>query len=297
MKKIIVIFILSIFFWGCGGTKRIHTDPIDEEFYNKTRFIMTKEEKEIYNHLPDRKSKEQFIIEFWKKRDPDPETEENESKMEYERRIVFANSNFRDRKAKGMGWSTDRGRILLHLGFPDYVNPIVTTYPGTTSQVEAKVWYYHRYQLRLVFMDRSGFGQFKLQNWPTRLLTYIERAKNVFNIHEGKSLKHKFKFNMDYKEKNIAIKVPVEKIQFEESGQIAKAEFTINIHVFKDYQRIDTIKKKKVIEDAKENILKKDSIDILIPYNIREKGIYHIEAIIEEVSTSTRYRVFHKVKR
>ena len=79
---------------GCVSLFRNSKDPYFESFYEKTRLIMVDEEKKIYKSLPDSASRREFIREFWKIRDPDPSTEENENKIEFERRIAFANEWF-----------------------------------------------------------------------------------------------------------------------------------------------------------------------------------------------------------
>ncbi|UCH95670.1 MAG: GWxTD domain-containing protein, partial [Candidatus Aminicenantes bacterium] len=136
-KTLIFVIIVStaimLLTMACGpGTREsIETEPPDstsvsqipkelykDSFFEKARFIMTKQEIEIYKHLPDKAGKEQFIEEFWKKRDPNPETEENESREEFEERITYANKWFKEH-SKDRGWDTQRGRILLQLGFPD----------------------------------------------------------------------------------------------------------------------------------------------------------------------------------
>ena len=57
-------------------------NPADADFLNKVRYIITSEERRTFLELPD-SEKAQFIEDFWKRRDPDPTTEENEFKMEY----------------------------------------------------------------------------------------------------------------------------------------------------------------------------------------------------------------------
>ncbi len=92
---------------------------------------MTGEEIQIYKHLADRKAREEFIEEFWQKRDPLPDTPENEARVEFDRRIAYANRWFKENRAAGRGWDTPRGRILIQLGEPDnrYLNDMIND-PG-----------------------------------------------------------------------------------------------------------------------------------------------------------------------
>jgi len=65
-------------------------DPESKEFLSKARYIISKQERKIFLNLPP-SEREAFIEEFWKKRDPDPYTEENEFKEQYLARIEMAN--------------------------------------------------------------------------------------------------------------------------------------------------------------------------------------------------------------
>jgi GWxTD domain-containing protein len=108
---------------GTSGTKTrkgINMEPsegsLKDPFFEKARLIMTKQEIEIYKHLPDKKAKDEFVVEFWKKRDPSPETEENENLEEFMERIEYANKWFNE-GSKGRGRYTERRRILLKEGY------------------------------------------------------------------------------------------------------------------------------------------------------------------------------------
>jgi GWxTD domain-containing protein len=90
-------------------------DPENAEFLSKVSYIITKEERKIFLELPD-KEKEKFREEFWKRRDPDLETEENEFKTEYFKRLERAAEIFMGEGRPG--WLTDRGRIYVLFGPP-----------------------------------------------------------------------------------------------------------------------------------------------------------------------------------
>ena len=107
MKRLNEALLLIILFFGiaaCRTSVNLKQDPFYESFFEKTSIIMTKEEIEIYKHIPDKESKEEFIREFWQIRDPDSGTEENENKIEFESRIEYANRWF--------GWrNPHKGRL------------------------------------------------------------------------------------------------------------------------------------------------------------------------------------------
>src|SRR6516162_11402263 len=78
-------------------------------------YIITDEERAAFKRLTTDEEREQFIEQFWLRRDPSPDSIENEFKEEHYRRIAYANENF----ASGIpGWKTDRGRIYIKFGPP-----------------------------------------------------------------------------------------------------------------------------------------------------------------------------------
>ena len=79
-------------------------------------YIITDEEKKAFLQLSTNEEREQFIEQFWLRRDPTPDTVENEYKEEHYRRIAYANEHY----ASGIpGWKTDRGRVYIVYGPPD----------------------------------------------------------------------------------------------------------------------------------------------------------------------------------
>ncbi len=94
-------------------------------------------------------------LEFWRKRDPYPETPENEFLIEFFERVRYANDNFSYFEP---GWRTDRGRVYIRRGPPDQVE----TRPMNPSGPAYEVWYYFEEALTFVFVDRTGLGQYEL---------------------------------------------------------------------------------------------------------------------------------------
>ena len=81
-------------------------------------YIITDEERAAFKRLSTDEEREQFIEQFWLRRDPTPDTAENEFKEEHYRRIAYAN----ERYASGIpGWKTDRGRIYITFGPADEI--------------------------------------------------------------------------------------------------------------------------------------------------------------------------------
>ncbi len=82
------------------------------------RWIITPEERKAFMQLSNDEERDQFIEAFWQRRDPTPDTPENEYKDDYYARIAYANEHF---SAGVPGWRTDRGRIYIIYGKPDEV--------------------------------------------------------------------------------------------------------------------------------------------------------------------------------
>src|ERR1039458_4640459 len=111
-------------------------------------WIITDEERAAFKQLSNDEERDNFIEAFWQRRDPTPDTEENEYKEEHYRRIAYANEHF---PAGIPGWKTDRGRIYIMYGPPDEndTHPSGGTYSrpmeeggGETSTFPFEDWRY-----------------------------------------------------------------------------------------------------------------------------------------------------------
>jgi GWxTD domain-containing protein len=83
------------------------------------RWIISDEERKAFMQLSNEEEREQFIEAFWDRRNPNPDSEDNEFKDEHYRRIEYANEHF---PAGKPGWMTDRGRIYIVYGPPDEID-------------------------------------------------------------------------------------------------------------------------------------------------------------------------------
>jgi GWxTD domain-containing protein len=275
----------------------IKKDP----FFRLARLIMTKQEIDIYKRLPDHKSRLEFIDEFWKKRDPTPGTEENESKEEFILRIAYANKHFRE-TPKGEGWNTERGRILLQLGFPDQrqFSNRPYTYRGrlvSTRSIRTEIWFYNRYQMVLRFDDSLSKDKLMLRSIPGNFSFNLERAKFSLNLAKKSDSKKSFKFDADYsKTGQIEVTIPVKKVSFEEKDNLMTAEFGVEVYVYKNNVKIDEINTSKTFSMEKDKLLDMKTIEFSVPYSTSEKGKYYFDVVIEEKSSDTKFRDFVKFK-
>jgi GWxTD domain-containing protein len=137
------------------------------------RWIITDEERAAFKQLSNDEERDNFIEAFWQRRDPTPDTEENEFKEEHYRRIAYANEHF----AAGVpGWKTDRGRVYIVYGKPDETDshPSGGTYErpmeeggGETSTFPFETWRY-RYiegigqEVIMEFVDTCMCGEYHM---------------------------------------------------------------------------------------------------------------------------------------
>lgn len=96
-------------------------------------------------------------LSYWKEKDPSPNTEENEVMEEYYRRVAYSNVNF---KSYYSGWKSDMGMIYITLGAPDQVD----RHPFDYDSKPYEVWDYYELNRRFVFVDQTGFGDYRLLN-------------------------------------------------------------------------------------------------------------------------------------
>jgi GWxTD domain-containing protein len=95
--------------------------------------------------------------EFWRRRDPTPDTPINEMQVEFFRRVRYAAHHF---QGFGPGWRSDMGRIYIKFGPPDQIE----NRPSSANSPQIEIWYYNQPYRRYVFGDREGFGRFTLLN-------------------------------------------------------------------------------------------------------------------------------------
>ncbi len=128
-------------------------------------FILDRE-KDVFLSLETLEERERFIEAFWRKRDPNPATPQNEFKEELYRRIEFANSTL-GLEAPRPGWATDRGRMYITLGKPRSIE----RYEGYNQIVSSELWFYEGdaskglpSYFNLIFFRRNNFGEYRLYN-------------------------------------------------------------------------------------------------------------------------------------
>lgn len=176
--------------------------PFKKWLNEEVVYIITDEERKAFTRLQTDDEREQFIEQFWLRRDPTPDTEENEFREEHYRRIAYANERF----ASGIpGWKTDRGRMYIAYGPADETesHPSGGTYQrpyeeggGSTSTYPFEKWRYRYIEgigsdINIEFVDTTMTGEYHMTMDPSEkdALLYVPNAGLTLSEQMGMSSK------------------------------------------------------------------------------------------------------------
>jgi len=165
-------------------------------------YIITDEERKAFKQLNTDEERQNFIEQFWLRRDPTPDTEENEFKEEHYRRIAYANEHY----ASGIpGWKSDRGRIYITYGPADEIesHPSGGSYErpieeggGETSTYPFEKWRYRYIEgigndINIEFVDTTMSGEYRMTMDPSEkdALLYVPGAGLTLSEQMGMSNK------------------------------------------------------------------------------------------------------------
>lgn len=184
-------------------------------------YIITKAEKEFFLNLPNEVERGKFMQSFWKKRDPDPGTPENEFKLDYYKRVAMANKFFGSSGIEG--WRTDRGKVYILLGPPNDIQREMTPTSFSTHMFHGpkEVWNYWGlsnprlpYNMEFAFIDKLGTGNYVLE----RNVRMAEMGGKPFDLDAS----HYYFDNMEFMAE--AMKNPYEHLK--ELGGIITTQVT-----------------------------------------------------------------------
>ena len=251
------------------------------------RWIITDEERSAFMQLSNDEERDQFIEAFWQRRDPTPDTEENEFKEEHYRRIAYANEHF----AAGIpGWKSDRGRIYIVYGPADEIesHPSGGSYErpmdeggGETSTFPFEQWRY-RYiegigqEVIIEFVDSCMCGDYHmtidrsekdaLKYTPNAGLTLYEQMgmSNKADRFNGGGMEQlgRSPFNQDLQSKEFDRLEQWAKIQaappvkFKDLEEVVSHKISVNLMPF----------------DVRADFVKVTSDTVLVPVTIQIKN-------------------------
>jgi GWxTD domain-containing protein len=179
-------------------------------------YIITDEERLAFHRLSNDDERDTFIEQFWRRRDPTPDTEENEFKEEHYRRIAYANERF----ASGIpGWKTDRGQIYIKYGPPDEIesHPSGGTYQrpieqggGTTITFPFETWRYRYLEdvgtnIVIEFVDRTMTGEFRMTTDSSEkdALAHVPGHQQQVDTNSSTSRPGRNEFDLQEQEVNL----------------------------------------------------------------------------------------------
>jgi GWxTD domain-containing protein len=181
--------------------------PYKKWMDNDVLYIISDEEKKAFKQLNTDEEREQFVEQFWLRRDPTPDTVENEFKEEHYRRIAYANEHY----ASGIpGWRTDRGRIYIQYGPADEIE----SHPSGGSY------------LRPMSEGGGETSTYPFEQWRYRWIEGI--GQNIIIEFVDPCMCGEYRMTMDPSEKDALLHVPNAGLTFyEQQGLISKdARFT-----------------------------------------------------------------------
>src|SRR3984957_16856095 len=167
-------------------------------------YIISEEERKAFRNLSNDEERDAFIEQFWLRRNPNPDSPDNEFREEHYRRIAYANEHYAAGKP---GWKTDRGHIYIAFGAPDSTD----SHPSGGS-----------YQRP---MDEGGgeTSTFPFEVWHYRYLEGI--GDNIDIEFVDTCMCGDFHFTIDRGEKDALLHVPgMGATQWEEMGKAKKAD-------------------------------------------------------------------------
>ena len=126
--------------------------------FEKAIYISKKQERDEFNKLTNLEEKRKWIYRFWKSRDMDKNSPQNLFRAEYLQRLEYTNQNFDAFNLEG--WRSDRGRVYIIYGEPDYIHQ----HPNEENMKPYEVWTYDQIQggVEFVFADFNMTREYRL---------------------------------------------------------------------------------------------------------------------------------------
>ena len=139
-----------------------------DEAISQVQYIAKGDELSYIKEGDTPEERQKRLLEFWKRRDPNPNTPRNERMEEYYARVEYANKHFSHYTS---GWRTDMGMVYIVLGPPSNVD----RHPFDMDSKPYEVWSYYEWNQQFVFVDQTGFGDYRM---ITPISELWQHAKN-----------------------------------------------------------------------------------------------------------------------
>jgi GWxTD domain-containing protein len=294
---------------ACSGMS-FKLDPESKEFYEYARLIMTDDEMDIFKHLADKEERARFILDFWDKRDPDPDTDANEFQEEYFRRIAYSNQRFLQGPP---GWKTDRGRFYIYFGAPDKIEewfPMQTKAEVDAAvSVQARIrgilrWTYYRYGMAVDFYDRRGDGTYviddPLQQIWGNYFDALEFAKLGLDFANKERLQE-FKFIdldlvYDKAARTFFVTVPLDGFTFFEEEGVLQADFVFTFMLYlQGGGKFDEFQESRHLSITEEELIELDELRFSVEYELKP-GRYYVDVTVDIKPDVGKTRKIFKIR-
>ena len=314
------IAVISLATAGCSSLPSVKTDPFYADFFEKTSLLMTEDEIELYIHLPDRESKAEFIEDFWKIRDPDPYTAENENRGEFNRRIRFANEWFglvnraRPKPAppslhRERGWDTNRGVAYIVMGPPDSIGMSSTMGARDVVNPEdgyrlatAIAWYYERFRSQVYFsstesriteyVDAEAEKTIMSQNYYKTITSFRSLSTNTDLMKRAQTewisrdhvrgVGDPLRFQAAYADRSLNVLIPIKTVRFRENeDKTLTASYAVEIRVYRNNRKVDTLSARKAFSFGEKDAEALERLEIRVPFDPPGKGRYLFDVIVK----------------
>jgi GWxTD domain-containing protein len=313
--KVFLVVLCAAAAWkGGAGAAPAKADKRSRELET---ILMTDDQLRLFKSLPDEASRRAFIEDFWREKDPDPSTEENEARTEFEWRVRYANKwfSFRDpirgRDVPGRshpedGCLSSRGRIYVLFGpaermemggagaFGGSSRLYWYRKPTDDSEFAWESWIYDSLKLVINFY-RTPVGRW--EGLPDSDLAYrIDDAKLNFPVigtsfYSAQPLKIKAKFESEA----LWIEIPAKHVVFDDTW---KAFLKVTVTVYRDTKKIAELEDTPSFQENADVYEGKKTLMLSIPYRPETPGLYdfviRIQDMVSRSGTSARCVVRHK---
>ena len=135
-----------------------------DDLFAKSKYVASETEIDKYKRITTLDGKREFMFEFWKAKDENSSTPENEFYHQYIQRVELCNDRYTSMGKAG--WKTDRGRIFLLYGDPTEIE----RYPNQLETRPYEIWQYTEIEggVYFIFADLTGFSDYTLINSTKR---------------------------------------------------------------------------------------------------------------------------------
>lgn len=278
-ERVFLIFLLLVFSivlqFSCSRPFKSKLSPESAEFLSKVRYIITPEEKKVFKEIPE-KERARFKEEFWKRRDPDPETEINELKDMYFSRMEEANRLFSSGRP---GWLSDRGEIYILLGPPTNIDRYPMGHgPGGRP---TEIWYYGAFPI--VFIDQYGTGDYNIFQNDVIHIHELNKAMKMARMtlrYDAEFLDFILRFTEEEGQQLIIVEIPYKNLWLKSTPEGGETDLTLSLEVYdSSYNTVWNFKEDFHIELTDKELEEKmnKGYVIRIPVEFKQ-GKYSIDA-------------------